>query len=148
MTGSIPTIQAVGESKHGISPIMLAALADLKERQFIPQQFKSLFDMWQALGIPSPRPVRNGFWRLTPVIAGYIPFLPNQQQLLLVATDGHQAVFLKPQTKHFVGLLQNFVPKEQLQLPGQDFDSYFGRKIRQPKAVKPRREKITYEEFC
>lgn len=173
MTSSISTITAVGDSKRGINPVLLNALkfisperADygtsnwdaLEERQHIPPLFTSLSEMWEKMQIPSIKPVRHGFWRLTPVLAGSVSFLPMQQQLLLVATDGHQALCLKPDGKHFLGLLQNFTPKEQVEMPTVKFDDYYGKgayskeqlKFRTQTGKKPKRKTNLrdYEEFC
>lgn len=122
----------------------------LQERQIIQPKYTTLADLWRLLNIPAIKPSRNSWWRLTPVINGYIHGLPSLCGLL-IATDGMICLVLKENGQTFTAHLDNFVATEQLEMKSQDFDSYNGKfRIKAlvgKKSPKPTR-KVNIEEFC
>lgn len=168
MTGSISTIQAVGpDSKRGINPKLLNAMkfispnkADygtsnwnaLEERQTIQPIFNNLTELWETLRIPALKPIRNSWWRLTKPIAGSCRFLPSCGQMVLVATDGHQALSLLWNSKFHIGLLANFEPLEKLEMAGLLFDEYYGKarvgSKRTSGGTRVKKPRKVLKEFC
>jgi len=128
-----------------LSPKMSEALADLKERSFIPQPFRNIQELWRALDWPEPKAASHSYWRLTPCKAGAHYALPTINGFL-VATDGVQCIIIRADSKAFLSHVDAFDFVEKLELKVQDFDSYEGKKVR--KVVKsPRRSKVDILEF-
>ena len=162
---SISAFQAPPSHKRrvGLSPEMVEALAEQKERAFIPQKFATINTLWDALGVQTPKACEHGWWRLTPVTNGSVQGLPSLSGLL-VATDGIIAVIISPLGKHAFVHLSSFIPTEQIEVDIQSFDSYEGKSLRclrtlenrqiranggstkKPKAA--RAPKVVIEDFC
>jgi hypothetical protein len=132
--------------RKGISPLLLEALADLKERSFIPQPFRNIDELWRELDIAAPKPTKHGYWRLTNCITGSIIGIDSFCGRL-VATDGVICCIIRADGSYCMGHLDYFDPVEKLEMKIQSFDSYEGKRVRISKPKVEKQPKIDISEF-